>query len=155
MDGDVEMFDITVVEYPEKHLVGVKVRTTMQMQKGMADCPALWESFMPRMGELPSGNAYGVCVMLNAEDFDYWAALEADVNAAVPEGMACVDVPAGKYAKCTVDMEKLRDAYTYICTEWEKSQTEYVLDGQAPSFELYQANWQLGDSFEIFAPVKK
>ena len=140
------MFDITVVEYPKKHLVGVKVRTTMQ--KGVVDCPALWESFMPRMGELPSGSAYGVCVMLNAEEFDYWAALETDVNAAVPEGMCCIDVPAGEYAKCTVDMEKLRDAFTYLYAE-------YALDGQAPSFELYPANWQPGGSFEIFAPVKK
>ena len=153
-----EKYDITVVEYPKKRLMGMKVRTSMQ--KARADCPALFESFIPRVSELPAGSCsngfYGVSKMVNTEDLDYWAAVEMTEGSSIPEGMECVDIPSGEYAKCAVpNMEKLGETYMYIYDEWPKNQTKYVMDGYSPSFELYPANWQHGASFEIYAPVKK
>ena len=154
-----DKYNVTVVENPKKHLAGLKVRTSMQ--NGMTDCPALWEVFGPRMGELlPPGTDctgfYGVSVMLDAEAFDYWAALEVAADAAIPEGMACIDIPAQPYAVCTVpSIDKLGEAYMYIYGDWPKSQTQYMCDEQAPSFELYSATWQPTDPFEIYIPIKK
>ncbi len=152
-------YQVAIVEYPAKHLTGVKVRTTMQ--KAHQDCSALWQNFGPRMGELLSaGNgcpeSYGVSVMLNAEDFDYWAAFETVSSITVPPDMASLDLPAGQYAKCAVSsLEKLGDGYMYLYETWPKSQSEYTFDEQAPCFELYPANWQLTDAFEIYMPLKK
>ena len=151
-------FQVTVVDYSAKHLTGTKVRTTMS--KAQQDCTALWQSFGPRMGELLSAGgysgSYGVSVMLNAEDFEYWAAVESAPAAAVPAGMANIDLPAGKYAKCAVpSLEKLVDAYMYLYEGWIKSQTEYTYDEKAPCFELYPPNWQMSDAFEVYMPVKK
>ena len=153
-----DKYDITVTNYPKKRLVGMKARTSMQ--KAQTDCPALFQSFMPRVSELAQlskcNNFYGVSVMLNAEDFDYWAAVEIETDANLPEGMACMDIPSGEYAKCAVpNMEKLGEAYMYVFGEWPKSQTKYVLDEQAPMFELYPMCFKPTDSFEIYAPVKK
>lgn len=53
MDKSMEKYDVTVVEYPAKRLVGLKVRTSMQ--HAAEDCPALWMTFGPRMGEVPAG----------------------------------------------------------------------------------------------------
>ncbi len=150
-------YKVTVVEYPAKRLVGMKVRTSMH--KAQQDCPALWQTFGPRIGELSPADcgypgSYGVSVMLNAEDFDYWATVEMP-SAAVPAGMDCIDIPAGQYATCTVpNLEKLGDAYMYLYGEWPKSQTGCTFNGQAPCFELYPPNWQCQDSFEIFMPLK-
>lgn len=150
-------FEVTIVEYPAKRLTGTKVSTTMQ--KAMQDCPALWHTFGPRIGELLTADsdcqgAYGISVMLNAEDFDYWAAVET--SAAVPADMAQIDIPAGPYASCTVpSIDKLGDAYMYIYGEWPKSQTAYACNEQALSFELYPTEWQPSDPFKIYMPLKK
>lgn len=159
MDTNMEKYDVIVAEYPAKNLVGLKVRTSMQ--RAAEDCPALWVTFGPRMEEIPAGDGvrgdfYGVSIMLNAEEFDYWAAVEAEAESAVPEGMACMEIPAGQYAKCTVpDLQKLGDALMYLYSEWPKSQREYVPDEEAPGFELYPANWQETSPFEVFAPLKR
>ncbi len=152
-------FEIAVVEFPATHLIGMKVRTTMQ--KAQADCPAIWQTFGPRIVEIPGGDcigkgAYGVSVMLNENDFDYWVAVEAASNAAVPKDMATFEIPDGLYAKCSVaSLEKLGEAYMYVYSQWVSGQSEYGLNMQAPCFELYPPNWRLEDAFEIYVPVMK
>lgn len=152
-------YNVIVIEYPAKRLVGLKVRTSMQ--KAAEDCPALWMTFGPRISQILSDEggckgSYGVSVMLNAEEFDYWAAVEMETKNAIPEGMSCIDIPAGLYAKCAVtNLETLGDTLMHIYTEWPKSQKEYIPDEQNPCFELYPANWQPTTPFEVFAPVKK
>lgn len=143
------------VEIPEKRLVGMKTRSTMQ--KASHDCSALWKIFGPRMGELPSGpGAYGVTVMVNAEEFDYFAAVEAGDAVAVPSGMERFVLPGGSYAKCYVpNLHKMHEAYDYMYTQWPKKQTGYAPNFQAPCFEYYQADWQEGDGFELNIPIKK
>lgn len=152
-------FEVTVVEFPVKHLVGMKVSTSMQ--KAQADCPQLWQTFGPRIIELPSmegvnSGAYGISVMLNENEFDYWAAVEANPEIDLPDGMGTIAISAGLYAKCTVlGLEKLGEAFMYLYGPWIQGQKEYTLDMQAPCFELYPQNWRLETVFEIYAPVKK
>lgn len=151
-------FDVKVVEYPQKRLAGQRVRTSMQ--KAQQDCPALWQSFGPGIGGIAGAKlaqgSFGLCVMLNEADFDYWAAVEIDASASLPDGLESIEVPAGLYATTTVpNLEKLGPAYMFLYEDWPKSQREYGFSGQALSFELYPPNWQLAAAFEIFMPVKK
>lgn len=152
-------YQVTVVERPAAHLTGMKVRSTME--KAMQDCPALWYSFGPRIAELqPAGSScpgsYGVSVMLNAQDFEYWATIETAPSSAIPTGMETMELPAGRYASCTVaGIEKLGEAYTYLYETWPGSQSEYTCDEQGACFELYPPNWQPADAFEIYMSVKK
>ncbi len=151
-------FTITVVDCPAKSLVGMKVRTTMQ--KAQADCPALWQEFGPRIDALcPGGGctgAYGLSAMINETEFYYWAAVEAEAFAEVPAGLERADLPAGRYAACPVpNLEKLAEAYTHLYTTWLPSAPGYVINEQAPCFELYPSNWQLSDAFALYMPVRE
>ncbi len=154
-----EKYDVVVAECPARRLVGIKVQTTMA--KAAEDCPAIWDVFGRRMDEAAAPESackgsFGVCVMLNAEDFDYWAALEADPSAAVPQGMAVIELPAGLYAKAAVpNLEKLGEAYTFLYEKWLKEQTAYACDEAAPSFEWYPPDWQPSDALEVFMAVRK
>lgn len=154
-----DQYAVTVVEYPAKRLVGVKVVTTMQRAK--TDCPALWQTFCPRASELfkSAGECkgfFGVSVMINTEEFEYWAATEIESSADIPAGMARIDIPAGQYAKCAVpSLEKLGDVYMHLYSDWLKEHPAYAYDERHPCFELYPPNWQVNDSFDVFMAVKK
>ena len=148
--------EIAVVSFPAKHLLGVKVRTSMQ--SSATDCPALWQAFSPRIAEMfMMGNAtFGVSVMVNENDFDYWAAVESSSNTAVPDGMETTEIPAGLYAQCNVpSLEQLGEAFMYVYSQWIREQSEYTLDMHAPCFELYPPNWQPSDAVAIYVPVLK
>jgi AraC family transcriptional regulator len=152
-------FEVSVVEFPAKHLIGTKVRASMQSSS--TDCPALWQAFAPRIAEISTGNesgnvAFGVSVMVNDNDFDYWAAVEALSSVAVPAGMQTTEISAGLYAKCSVaNMEKLGEAFMYVYTQWTHEQSEYRLNMNAPCFELYPPGWQPDNAVEIYSPVLK
>jgi AraC family transcriptional regulator len=149
-------FIVSVVEFPAKYLIGIKVRTSMQGSS--TDCPALWQTFAPRIAEIKADDnaAYGVSVMLNDNDFDYWAAIGSPSNTAVPVGMQTIEIPAGLYAKCSVaSMEKLGEAFMYVYTQWIHGQSEYTLNMYAPCFELYPPNWKPGNNVEIYSPLLK
>lgn len=150
-------FEITVVELPAKHLIGMSVRT--DMRKAQTDCPAVWQTFGPRIAGIPGRDgagqgAYGVSFMLNENDFDYRAAVEAAPGTTVPDGMAAFEIPSGRYARCGVaSFEQLGEAYMYVYGQWAPGQSEYALNMQAPCFELYPPNWSPGDAFEVYVPV--
>lgn len=150
-------YKVKVVEFPEKRLVGMKVSTTMS--KAEVDCPAIWHTFGPRIVEIVSGNcpgSYGLSIMLNEQDFDYWAAVESDFADPLPGGMARIKIPAGLYAKAEVpNLESLGPAYMYLYDKWLKDQSEYTADYKAAGFEFYPPNWQPAEALEIFMPLIK
>lgn len=147
----------TVVDYPAKRLIGMNVLTSMR--KASVDCPALWQSFGQRVSEFLVGGckgSYGLSIMINAEDFYYWTAIDAYLLKTVPEGMKRIDIPDGQYAVCPApNLEKVAETYMFLYETWLKGQSEYVLNEQVPCFEQYPPNWQPSDAFEIFMPVKK
>ena len=149
-------FETVIVEYPAKHLVGMKVQTNMQ--KSFEDSPKVWQDFTPRMAEVNKEpkESFGVSVMINENDFDYWAALESTPQAPLPDGMGTVGVSFGTYVRCTVpSIEKLGDVYMYLYTTWIQGQPGYVVDLGANAFELYPYPWQSNTPFEVFMPIKK
>ena len=152
-------FEVTVVEFPAKQLVGMKVSTTMQ--NAQADCPAIWQIFGLRMTEIPAkgghgADSYGLSIMTSENAFDYWAAMELNPKAAIPDGMGTIDIPGGLFAKCTVaNLSRLGEAFTFVYGTWISGQSEYALNMAAPCFEVYSQNWQMGDTIDIYVPVVK
>ena len=152
-------FEVTVVEFPEKHLVGMKVGTSMQ--KAQMDCPALWQIFGLRINEIPakdgrSTGSYGLSIMTSESDFDYWAAVEADPKTTIPADMGTIGIPGGLYAKSTIaNLSQLSEAFTFVYGDWIQSQSEYALNLAAPCFEIYHPNWQWEDTLDIYVPVMK
>ena len=148
-------FEVTVVDYPKKNLVGLKVRTSIK--KADIDCSAIWRTFGPRINEFSPEecpSSYGVSIMLNAEDFDYWATFELDPAKAGPAGLEATEIPAGPYAKVTVPcLEKASEAYMFIYEDWLKTQTTYTYKAEGPCFELYPPSWRPESAFEIFMPL--
>ena len=141
------------------------IRTNMQ--KASIDCPAIWQTFGPRMASL-SGNAeaefgesYGLSVMVSEDGtFDYWAAVEmtdemsADVP--LPEDMVPVELPGRLYACATVpNLSQVAEAYGTMYMEWPQQQSEYGVNMQATCVEVYRGNWQPDDPVELWVPVVK
>jgi len=150
-------FNTTVVDYPKKHLIGMKMRTTME--KAATDCPVLWQTFGPRLESILAEDcqgSYGICVMLDMVNFDYWAAVEYDPSLDLPEGLDRYEISAGPYARASVpNLEKMGPAYMYLYEEWPKSQSGYIINMQAPGFEFYPPNWQPNEPLEIYVPLIK
>jgi AraC family transcriptional regulator len=146
-------FEVTIVDLAAKQLAGIKVRTSMA--KAKQDCPALWQNFCPKMPDIFTKKSYGISVMLNEQDFDYWAAAEAP-EGACPAGLEPVGIPAGSYARCEVaNLESIGEGYMFMYQTWLASQGEWKLNVQAPCFELYSANWNPAMPFELFMPVMR
>ncbi len=154
-------YNISIVEFPAKKLVGMKVRTNMQ--NASTDCSAIWQTFGPRSVEISGGacvgkECYGVSVMVNENDFDYWAASEVLTDGDLPDGMEVINIPAGLYAKCSVaGLAKLSEAYSYLYCQWPNEQSEYALNMQGASFEIYPPGMgsDADGVFEICAAVLK
>jgi AraC family transcriptional regulator len=148
----VSEFNVTIVEYPAKRLTGIKVRSNMA--KAQEDCPALWQRFCTDYAQVMPTASYGVTVMANAEDFDYWAAVE-DKDGRLPDDLKHVDIPAGKYAVCSVpSLASIGEAYMFIFQNWFASQQTYAYDEQSLSFELYPSHWSVENPFEIYVGIK-
>ena len=134
------------------------------MDKAPVDGHHLWEKvFGPRMHEISGkksedyhGLVYGIAVMLDCQNFDYWAAMPAPEGPALPAGMQAIELPAGLYAGCHVaSMEQLGEVYTYLYETWATEQKEYAVNMQAPCFEYYDKKFYELCTFEVYIPVLK
>ncbi len=92
------------VDLPALHLVGMSTRcfgTDSDKSNFARAQPALWNRFLPRLGELAIVGprmAYGVVVIpKRGDELTYIAAVQVSPGA-VPEGMVAVEVPAARYA---------------------------------------------------------
>lgn len=152
-------FDITIVSRPAIICAGDKVVTTMK--NASIACPALWEKFGPRMCSAPANpefpdESYGASVMLNENDFEYWAVMPLAPGAEVPQGMEKITLPAGEYAHCSLpSLKELGDAYTYIYGDWAKTRKDYGLDMQGVSYELYRSDFMKTGKLAIYCPLVK
>lgn len=146
-------YRVHVVHREEVKVVGLKVRTNMA--KAAEDAPRLWEhEFGPRMPEVATfpNYSYGVSVMVDKENFDYWAALPLRPGDPIPSGMGTIDLPAGQYAEIRMDsLAELAGAYMHIFQNWlPNSNFELV---NAPCYELYPANYPETGSLALYMPV--
>ena len=147
------VFAVSVVDFPAKQLVGIKVRTSLA--QAQRDCPALWQGFCRHVPADYGKAAYGISVMLNAQDLDYWAAFES-TSGQTPAELAPVEIPAGAYARCLVpNLESIGAGYMFLYQTWLAGQSEWKLNERAACFELYPADWTPAAPFELYMPVQR
>ena len=155
-------YTVSVSQRPQLRLFGISVRTSMS--NASVDCPHLWEKlFGPRMHEISGkkpdtyhGPSYGISIMHDTQNFEYWAAMPASEGLPLPKGMRQTELPAGLYASCLVpSLAQLGEAYTCLYETWPKTVAEYVADMQAPCFEYYDERYMESGAFEIYMPILK
>lgn len=153
-------FTVKVVERPMLKTAGFKVSTTME--KAAVDCPKIWDdTFAPHMISFPADPArpcetYGVCVMTNETDFDYWAVMPLAPGAKIPDGMSGLDIQGGLYAECPVtSIKEVNAAFAYLYTNWPASQNEYAVNFQLPGYEFYTEDFIKNGSLTLRCPVTR
>jgi AraC family transcriptional regulator len=103
--------------------------------------PALWDAFMPRIGELQRATtsmAYGVVrVPQHGDELEYLAACEVPASAPVPPGMVVREVPAGRYARFAHQgpVARLDQTLNYVYSSWLL--TSSMRRGGGCDLELY------------------
>ncbi|MBE1236106.1 GyrI-like domain-containing protein [Phaeovibrio sulfidiphilus] len=148
-------FPVSRLDVPTTLLAGMSVVTCLE--RTSVDCPALWQSFGPRIVELPpppagASGAYGISVMLTDTTFEYRAAVETGPVGSLPEGLAPFTLPGGLYAQCTVPhLGALQDAYRFLFETWLPAQEDCRYNPDAPTFERYPPDWRLESPFTIHA----
>ena len=87
--------------------------------------PPLWDAFLQRMGEINNvvpGMCYGVVRQTEqqADQLEYYAAVEVDTRGTLPQGMACIELPAATYAKFTHkgNVKNINNTVNYIYSSW-------------------------------------
>lgn len=149
-------FEVNIVDYPERYLVGLRIRTTIP--RSSIDCPPLWEKLKSRMNELPGAagkKSYALFIMVDQRiTFDHWAAVEMPRSCKIPKEMQCVELPAGKYVRCFVpNSAALLFAHSYLYSNWPHTQDKYDVDMSGPCFELYPPQWKPNEAFDLFVSV--
>jgi AraC family transcriptional regulator len=113
--------------------------------------PALWDQFVPRMGEIPhqatEQASYGV--MDNYDhaqgEFDYIAGNPVDKVGNLPAGMVRWEIPANTYAVFETSIPKLGETFDFIYGQWLPTSDYQQTAG--PYFERY------GEDFRPDNPV--
>lgn len=127
----------------------------------------LWRSFMPKRNEIAgalSTDRYSLQVYpsgyfkrFDAEaEFEKWALVEVEDDAAVPDGMEAFHLPGGMYAvfHYTGSSADTR-IFNYIFSEWLPA-SDYVLDDR-PHFEVLGEKYRNNDPAseeDIWIPIK-
>ena len=149
-------YTVTVTKQPARRLVGLSAR--VNMRDTHKECTALWEKFMPMMGELTSvaeEGSFGASINMEENgDFDYWAAMALPQDAKVPSGMGCLEARGGKYAECVAEsLENIGAVYEYIYGEWGKTQNDHSVDYTAACLEFYHKDWKDGGPVTLYIPL--
>lgn len=149
-----------------KLLIGKKLRMSVANDRIVE----LWQSFMPRRGEISqvaNNFLYSVQVFdsenyfnqfLPTAEFDKWAAVEVSVFADIPADMKTLEIPEGNYAVFNYKgpASAALPFFQYIFQEWIPN-SDYVVDNR-PHFALmgekYRGNHPDSEE-EIWVPVRK
>jgi AraC-like DNA-binding protein/predicted transcriptional regulator YdeE len=108
--------------------------------------PPLWASFLPRLGEVPHavpGVCYGVVspVREASDQLQYFAAIEVSQQAALPDGMQALEVPASRYAKFGHQgpAQGIDNTVNYIYSSWLLSSG--TTHGGGVDLEVYDSRY--------------
>jgi AraC family transcriptional regulator len=159
-----EAMNYCVKELGEFRLVGIKERMTMDTGENFKRIPKFWNEFynQSRCKEMLKFNDnkdllfMGVCANSDDKGFDYYIATGS--NQEIPEDMAELVVPAGKYVifECVGSMpEGQQKVWKRIFTEWFPSSGYEMADG--PQLEWYSEGDITSEEYrsEIWIPVHK
>ena len=134
--------------------IGIKYRGKNEQN----EVPQLWETFVPRMGEI-GGRVdmevtYGVMDNFDRESgaFDYIACVEVEPEVDPPEGMVRHIVPDQTYAVFQCTLPNIHDAYRHAYREWLPTSDYERSIG--PEFELYGPEFHVDQTLYLYIPVK-
>lgn len=123
------------------------------------EIPALWPTFVARMGEIRNAAeprvTYGVMISGNRA-LEYTAAISVTSATDVPAGMSVLELPAGHYALFKYPLSGLGKGFREIF-ETLLPQSGYV-HGLGPHFERYNEDFcpdKPESLVEIWIPVAK
>ena len=121
------------------------------------EVPELWDSFVPRMGEIMNRAdmtvSYGVMDNYDEDsgEFDYIACVEVSSSEASPEGMVRLTVPEQTYAVFKATLPTIKQAFGQIYQDWfPKSGSKRV---PGPEFELYDKEFDVDKTIYIYIPI--
>lgn len=153
-------FAIFVAQHPEKKLIGMKVRTSMQTCQ--EDAPRLWyDQIAPILAQLyPEGNCltWGASRAYDAAtgNFDYWAAFVLPEGQPMPEGFEKLTLPSGLYAQCQLNaIAEIHTAYHYLYSRWLPSHPDHLCQEDGICFEAYPADFLKTGQLSLHIPVRK
>lgn len=145
-----------LITKPAFTVVGLLLHT----QPMSPEIPALWDKFVPRMGEVPHPAdervSYGLMGRFDQATgmFDYMAGNPVTQVDQLPAGMSRWDIAANTYARLETTLPKIGEAMNYLHTTWLPSSNYYPVD--APSFERYGEAFSPDNPIvEIYVPVKQ
>ena len=137
-------------------VVGLLLHTTPMSP----DIPALWDKFVPRMGEIPHRTpeqvSYGLMGHFDQTTgmFDYMAGSPVTRVSQLPAGMSSWEVAANTYVVIETTLPQIGAAMSDLYQTWLPASDYSALD--APSFERYGAAFSPENPVvEIYLPVKK
>ncbi len=127
------------------------------------EVPALWDVFLPRVGELKiepakANTFYGMSREIPgvpaSEGFEYLASAEVPSFDALPSGMEGWEVPAATYAVLpATDVPGIGPMLDYFYTQWIAQSPEYVL-GEGLMFEEYPPEFNSNAIINLYFPVR-
>ena len=157
--------EVSIVDFETRHLVGMKIRTTL----GEDRTYELWHAFKSKIKEIQGrvdNNYFSVQQFDKGISFDKltpvtafnkWAAVQVDpALELIPHGMEPLLIPKGKYAVFIHKGEAFKFGRTlqYIFGQW-LPQSGFRLDGR-PQFEIMGSNYRPDDpnaKEEVWVPV--
>jgi len=117
-----------IISQPKMLLIGMKTcfyGTDSEKNNIAEKLPALWDAFLPRIGEIKNGIqdiGYGIIQQTpeKTDQLEYYAALEVTESKIIPKGMTCVEIPASTYAKFAHigHVQNLDNTVNYIYSSW-------------------------------------
>jgi AraC family transcriptional regulator len=145
-----------LITKPAFTVVGLLLHT----QPMSPEIPALWDKFVPRMGEIPHQAAehvsYGLMGRFDPATgmFDYMAGNPVTQVNQLPVGMSRWDLAANTYAVLETTLSGIGETMNYLYQTWLPASNYYPVD--APSFERYgEAFSPANPVVEIYVPVKQ
>ena len=145
-----------LITKPSFTVVGLLLHT----QPMSPEIPALWDRFVPRIGEIQHPTeghvSYGLMGHFDQSTgmFDFMAGNPVTRVAQLPVGMTQWDITTNTYVALETTLPKIGEAFDYVYRTWLPSSDYQAVD--APSFERY------GEAFspenpvvDIYVPVNK
>jgi AraC family transcriptional regulator len=117
---------VGIEKKPGFEAVGMKYRGKNEKN----EVPELWESFVPRMGEV----------------------VEVASSEELPQGMVSVKVPDQTYAAFKAALPKVKEAFGQIYGEWFPGSGYKRTPG--PEFEFYGEEFGVDQTIYIYIPVQ-
>lgn len=139
---------------PGFEVVGLKYRGRNERN----EVPELWESFVPRMGEITNRVdltvAYGIMDNYDeaSGEFDYIACVEVSSSEELPQGMVRVKIPELSYAVFKASLPSIKEDFGRVYQEWFPTQGFQRSPG--PEFELYNMEFDIDQTIYIYIPVE-